>query len=121
MKTFKVVVAGGRKFDDYDTLRLTLDNLLEDKLKTHKVVIISGKARGADTLGEWYAKGLGLEVLEFPAEWEKYGRSAGHRRNAEMCSECDALCAFWDGRSAGTNSMIDMAKKAGKIVHVEEY
>ncbi len=68
-------------------------------------------ARGADRLGERYAKERGYPVRLFPADWEKFGKSAGYRRNAEMAKYADGLIAFWDGRSAGTGHMIYLAKK----------
>jgi hypothetical protein len=118
---FKVVVAGGRNFTNYELLEKTLDGLLINKLKNDEVVIISGGALGADSLGQRYAKERGLECVVYPADWSRYGKSAGSRRNAEMCAVCDAVCAFWNGTSPGTKSMIDMAKKSGKLIFVEWY
>lgn len=123
-EVFKVVVAGGRTFESSDhleTLEITLDRLLKRKLKTHKVIIISGKARGADTLGEVYARKRGLAVEEYPADWVQHGKSAGYIRNSEMCKASDAVCVFWDGKSKGSKNMIDITKKSGKLLHIEHY
>lgn len=108
---FKVIVAGGRDFNDYELLKSKLDYVLQKKLPN--VTIVSGTARGADRLGEKYATERGLEVVKFPAEWDKYGKSAGYRRNAEMADYADGCVCFWDGKSRGTKHMIDLAKKKG--------
>ena len=76
---FRVIVAGSRNFDDYGLLSDTLDKLLQNKGKD--VVIVSGTARGADTLGEQYAAERGFQISRFPADWDRFGKSAGYRRN----------------------------------------
>ncbi len=111
MEEFRVIVAGGRDFEDYELLCSTLDKLLTLKAKTHSIAIVSGLARGADNLGEKYAKERGYHVKEFPAQWDKYGKSAGYRRNGEMADNADACVAFWDLKSRGTKHMIDLAVK----------
>lgn len=118
---FKVIVAGGRKFNDYNLLKNKLDNILSEKRKTHQIYIISGMAKGADTLGEQYANENGFTVLGFPAEWNLYGKSAGIRRNEEMAKVGDALIAFWDGESPGTKHMIETAKSKKLLVRVIKY
>lgn len=109
--TFKVIVAGGRDFGDYGLLCQICDRMLSQKHQTHDIVIISGTARGADTLGERYAQERGYAVERFPADWEHAGKSAGFIRNAQMASVADALIAFWDGQSKGTAHMIGLARK----------
>lgn len=120
--TFKVIIAGGRDFLDYNLLREKVDKILIDKRLTHKIVIISGCARGADTLALRYASENVLDVEEYPAEWDKYGKKAGYMRNVEMAENADALIAFWDGESKGTKHMIDIAtnKKIGiRVINYE--
>lgn len=80
--------------------------------------VVSGTARGADTFGEDLAAQRGIPVTRFPADWAKHGRRAGHLRNAQMAQNADALVAVWDGKSAGTRSMINIARKAGLRVFV---
>lgn len=116
---FRVIIAGGRDFTDYDYLEKAMDSLLSNK--NGDIVIVCGMARGADTLGEKYAKARGYEVRYFPAEWEKYGKSAGYRRNEQMAQNADALVAFWDGSSRGTAHMIDLAKKYNLQIRVKHY
>ena len=80
--------------------------------------VISGTARGVDQLGERFARLYSIPVERHPAQWDVYGRSAGHRRNEEMARCADALIAIWDGRSPGTRSMIGYAQKYGLKVFV---
>lgn len=117
----KVIIAGGRDFNDYELLKTKVDKILSNKKKTHKIYILSGKARGADLLGERYAKENLLEVLEFPADWETFGKRAGFKRNEEMANEAHALIAFWDGESHGTKHMIDIATKKGLLIRTIRY
>lgn len=116
---FRVIIAGGRDFSDYDLLTKTMNHLLSN-IKDD-ITVVCGKARGADTLGEQYAKERGFSVRYFPADWDRYGKSAGYRRNTEMAENADALVAFWDGKSLGTRHMIEIAKSRGLKVRVKYY
>ena len=120
---FKVIIAGGRKYDDYNTLRTECDKILSRKFADPEceVVVVSGGATGADALGEQYASERGLIIERHPADWKKNGRAAGPIRNAEMADISDALIAFWDGQSRGTKSMIDLAKRKGLQVAIVRY
>lgn len=80
--------------------------------------VISGTARGVDTLGEEWAKKNGVPVERYPADWAKHGRSAGYQRNLLMADKAEALIAVWDGKSPGTKHMIDIAKRGGLTVFV---
>ena len=114
---FKVVVAGGRDFDDYQLLTSKLDHLFKNRVE---IEIVSGCARGADSLGEKYAKKRGIALRKFPADWE-IGKHAGHVRNREMAEYCDAVVVFWDGVSRGTANMIKAAEKLNKPVRIIRY
>jgi putative cell wall-binding protein len=115
---FKVIIAGGRDFADYELLKQTLDLFLKDKID---VAIVSGAAKGADKLGEKYAKERNIPILSYPANWDKYGKSAGYIRNKEMAINADALVAFWDQTSKGTKDMIDLGYKHKLEVTVISY
>lgn len=115
---FRVIIAGTRTFDDYNLLQVSCDKLLAEKRRTHIIVILSGTARGADRLGEAYAKTQGFRLQQFPANWEKDGKAAGPIRNAKMADNADALIAFWDGFSRGTRNMIETARRKGLAVRV---
>jgi hypothetical protein len=96
MKEFRVIIAGSRYYDDYETLREKCESLLSHKFLDPNctIIVLSGGAAGADALGERFAKEHHLQVELHPANWEKYGRAAGPRRNAEMAACADALIAF---------------------------
>ena len=121
METFKVIVCGSRGFKNYVIMKSKLDALLVNKIDNSRVVILSGCAQGADICGENYAVESLLEVERFPAQWSKYGKSAGFRRNELMLQQADAVVAFWDGKSHGTAHMIEIASKSGKPIRVVNY
>lgn len=102
----KVIIAGSRRFTDYEYLKSTVDWLLE---KSKDIEIFSGGAIGADVLGEKYAKERGYPIKSFPANWSKHGKSAGPIRNKEMADGANLLIAFYDGKSRGTKNMIKQA------------
>ena len=118
---FRVIIAGTRSFNDYKLLCASCNNLLSEKQRTHTVVVISGTARGADQMGERYARERGFQLRRFPADWEQHGKSAGHIRNAKMADNADALIAFWDGQSRGTKNMIDNARRKGLAIRIIQY
>lgn len=118
---YKIIIAGGRDFMDYNLLKEKVNKILQEKKVTHKIVIISGCARGADTLGLRYASENALNVEEYPADWDKYGKKAGYVRNVEMAENADALIAFWDGKSKGTKHMIDIATERNLPIRVIRY
>ena len=112
-KPFNIIVAGSRNFSNYQLLKKKLDALLVNVKKTHKVNIVSGRAKGADKLGEKYASENNLGLKLYPADWEMYGNKAGFVRNNNMAKTADALVVFWDGKSKGTHHMIKIAQNLG--------
>lgn len=131
MKELRVIIAGSRDFDDFPKLMNSCIDILfkitEQNDDLEKIRIVSGTARGADQLGEQYAKIIGYEVSRFPADWDGLGKRAGYVRNAEMAKfavadgNCGVLIAFWDGKSRGTKHMIDLAEKNGLEVHIVRF
>jgi len=111
---FRIIVAGTREFNNYELLNEVLEGYI-NKMNKNNITIVSGKARGADTLGEVFAQNHGLKVAEFPADWQKYGPEAGFIRNGEMAKYAvedgsyGVLFAFWNGISNGTKDMINKA------------
>lgn len=117
--TKRVVIAGSRAFDNYDEARLFISERLAS-WKQEEIVVLSGGARGADAIGERYAKEHGWEIERYPAEWKKYGKAAGVYRNKQMAERCDVAICFWDGHSKGTKSMIALVRKYNKPLHIKE-
>ena len=120
METKRIVVAGTRDFEDYGIAREFIDMCISDIRQKYKLVFVSGCCRGADMLGERYAKENGFEIERHPADWERFGRSAGPRRNKEMAEMSDYVICFWDGKSRGTASMISYAKALNKQVKIKK-
>lgn len=116
--TIKIIVAGSRGFSDYKLLSDSLDSLINSHTN---VEIVSGTAKGADQLGERYAISKGFSISRFPADWSRFGKSAGYIRNEEMAKYSNALVAFWDGKSSGTKHMIDLANKYELVVEIIKY
>lgn len=111
----KVAIIGSRGFNDYE--------LLKSRLLEHvKVIecIISGGAKGADSLAERFAQEYNIPTKIFLPDWKQFGRSAGIVRNKEIVKEADLCFIFWDGESKGTKSVIDFCKKLNKdaTVHI---
>lgn len=113
----KVIVAGSRSFNDLNYLFNKMNEIFNHP-KENGIEIVTGKAEGADTLGEYWASHWGLKIHEFPADWDKHGKSAGYTRNKEMAEVANILVAFWDGRSKGTSNMIAAMNKLNKQCHV---
>lgn len=127
MKEIRIIIAGGRDFDDYILLCERLDTYIGyiDIGPKDYVEIISGCVQGADKLGERYALDNCHFIKRYPADWERYGKSAGPIRNREMAEYAaeknGVLFAFWDGKSKGTKNMIETAEKFGLETHVVIY
>ncbi len=117
----KIIVAGSRDFKDAKLLMSTLDEAREN---FPDMEIVSGMARGADRLGYEYAKLNGIKLHEFYPDWDRLGKSAGHRRNEDMAKFAapdGAVIAFWDGVSPGTKGMIELAKRYKLKIKVIRY
>lgn len=71
-----------------------------------------------DKDGEYYAKCNKIPVKQFPADWDQFGKAAGHIRNKQMAEYADALVAVWDGKSPGTKNMITTMQSLNKPVYI---
>jgi len=111
--TFNLAVVGSRHFTDYERLCHVLDSV-----HTPITSIVSGGAHGADSLSERYADEHNIPMVIFYPEWDKYGKSAGYRRNQLIVARADAMVAFPTRRSIGTWHSIDLARAKGIPVHV---
>ena len=113
----KLIIAGGRTFNARRFFNRCIEKALINTDK-REVIIISGCAKGADTLGMLYAHKHNMELWKYPADWNTHGKSAGYIRNSEMADNATHLIAFWDGKSKGTKHMIDLAKKKNLTVKI---
>lgn len=108
----KTIIAGSRSITD---LRHVEEAVACSHIRITE--IISGGARGVDTLAITYAQQRKIPLTIMRANWNKYGKSAGFKRNGEMATVADALIALWDGQSRGTLHMINVAKERGLKVY----
>ncbi len=81
-------------------------------------IIVSGGARGIDSLAEIEAKNLKIKTIIFKPDWDRYGKKAGFLRNILIINEADKVIAFWDGASKGTKHSIDLAIKQDKPLDI---
>lgn len=126
----RILVCGGRDYNNYTKVSEVLNRLCiehskefnpDDNWLPTDITIISGKARGADTLAADFAVVNFCVLEEYPADWKTYGKSAGHIRNKQMLEEGkpDLVVAFPGGR--GTENMVSIAEKAGvPVIKIEE-
>lgn len=108
----KLAVVGSRTFNDYEFLKKMLAFHPCDQ-------IISGGAKGADTLAIRYAieMGINYKEKEFLPNYKLHSRRAPLVRNQKIADACDELVAFWNGESRGTGHVVWLAKRAGKPVY----
>lgn len=111
-----ILVVGSRSITDYSFIKSYLDNLIHENYPDADIFIVSGGAIGVDTFAERYADENGYKKVIMPAEWDKYGKSAGYRRNTRMhefiaSKPARMVVAFWNGRSKGTAHSFQLAEK----------
>lgn len=109
----KVIIAGSRTINDE---RILWQAIKEASFEITEIVC--GMAKGVDMLGHIHGVCMDIPVSEFPANWDKHGKSAGYKRNVQMGDHADALIAVWDGQSKGTKHMIDIMNKLNKPVSI---
>lgn len=120
--TYKLIIAGTRTFNDHNLMRKEVIKFInEHNINESSLEIISGGARGADRLGELYAKHKNYDLIIMSADWDTYGKAAGYRRNAKMAKYADGCIVFWDGVSRGTKHMIDLANKEELDLKIVKY
>ncbi len=111
----KLIVAGSRGFTNKLRVFKALDKLYSKRID---IEIVSGLAKGPDTFAKEWAIFNNVPLHEFPADWNRHGKSAGYKRNEEMAKFGDAAAIFWDGKSQGSMHMINLARKYGLKVAV---
>lgn len=121
MTVNKLLIAGSRGIINYGVLVDLLTRATTSGILKKPTAIISGCARGVDTLGERYADDYDYPVVRFPAQWRvngKYNPRAGHERNSEMLLHCDSALVLWDGLSSGTGDTIKKLRLIPTIPYV---
>src|SRR5690606_1497181 len=116
----KTAIIGSRTFNDYELL----SNTIKSYCKANNIlpeIIVSGGAKGADTLAEFFAKENNLEMKIFYPNWELLGRNACSARNTQIVEFADIVFAFWDGSSPGTKDSITKAEQMNKELIIIHY
>ena len=112
-----IMIVGTRTYEDYKTFKKQGDEWLNYNVNLNEdiIEIVSGGARGVDSLAERLANEEGFILKVFPADWNQHGKSAGPIRNRQMVEyikEKDGVCLiFWDGQSRGTKNDIDLCNE----------
>lgn len=118
-RPIRVLVAGSRTVNP----KVDFDNILQQFMDTHVpmlfdisegVEIVSGGAKGYDSLAEQWAKDSNIPFVKFPADWNRLVKAAGYVRNVKMGEYADILISFWDQESRGSKHMIEVMERLGK-------
>jgi len=116
MGKLKLAIIGSRSFTNYDLLEKSLE-----PYKSKISLVISGAAKGADSLGERWALKNNIKTLIFLPDWEQYGKKAGIIRNKDIINNCDCAIAFWDGISKGTQHALSLCEQLNKPYKIINY
>lgn len=110
----KLIIAGSRHYG-------VPAEFIEWCLYHHEIseidYVITGLARGIDRSGEKFADKYCIPKMEYPADWDEFGKAAGHIRNKQMAEAGDALLLIWDGESKGSKNMKENMVKLNKPVY----
>ena len=121
--TRKLLVCGSRGITDAHWVKSQIDSYWYWNLACYEdLIMIEGAARGVDLIAKEYAEENNwTQIKEYPAEWDKYGKSAGPIRNEIMVKEADEVLVLWDGSSHGTLNDIHLCEKYNKPFKVIIY
>lgn len=107
-----IAIVGSRGYQNSALIRLLVSHIPDD------ATLISGGAKGPDSVAQQEAEQRGINTDIHLPEWSRYGKSAGPRRNALIVNQADILVAFWDLRSKGTDNAIRLAQVANIPVFI---
>jgi hypothetical protein len=118
----KLIIAGGRDINVSSEFIVDACRTLKvgDHLEvtgTSDIEVVSGRADGIDTCGEEFATEYSCKLKKFPADWDTYGKGAGHIRNKQMADYSDGLLLIWNGESKGSANMREQMLKQNKPVY----
>jgi hypothetical protein len=108
----KLAIIGSRSYTNKQSFGITMDQWFPSGHWPDE--IISGGAAGADSLAYEWATSRNIKTTVFLPDWNRYGKSAGYRRNVDIIKAADTVLGFWDGVSAGTKHSLNLAHEARK-------
>lgn len=114
----KIAIVGSREFKGIDLATDIIFEFLKEYVDDEEIYVVSGGAKGIDSLAERIAVKLNIETIIFKPDWSIYGKSAGYIRNKLIINSADMVLAFWDGKSKGTKHSINLAVKANKPINI---
>ena len=103
----KLAIIGSRGIKNINFSKYISENVTE---------IVSGGAKGVDTLAREFALSKKIKLTEFIPDYKRYGKAAPLMRNLSIIEYSDSVIAFWDGQSKGTKFVIDNCKKSNKPI-----
>ncbi len=115
----RIVVAGSRNYENYSEANKYIETCIKEIKCKYTLIFLFVGCRGTDMLGEGYANENGFHIKSYPADWQRYGKSASLKRNFQMAKSCDYVICFWDGKSPGTASMMSYARKFQKPIKIK--
>ena len=107
----KIMICGSRSINNES---LIFEKLNAALVNNSDMILVSGGAKGVDSIGEAWAKSHNIQIQQYKPDWKRYGRGAGIVRNKIMIEASDYVFIFWDGISKGTKSVIDFCIKLNK-------
>lgn len=110
----KLAIIGGRDFTDYALLECMVHSHFTHLGELGVTEIVSGGAKGADSLGARFARENGIKLTEHLPDWDRYGKRAGFVRNELIVKDADTVLVFWNGESRGTGNSLSIAKRLKK-------
>lgn len=110
-----MIIAGSREGFEIADVFVAME---ESGFKNRVTEVVSGTARGVDRMGEAWAKANYIPIKQFPADWERNGKAAGHIRNKEMGDYADALLVLIYNNSRGSEGMLAYAERKGLEIYV---
>ena len=113
---YRIAIIGSRDFNNYNYVESKVKELMPKE--DLEFIIVSGGARGVDTLAEQFADKYNYAKEIYRAKWHSHGKCAGYLRNHDIVRHADMVIAFWNGISKGTKHTINIAKNGERIVHV---
>jgi hypothetical protein len=117
----KLIITGNHTFEDYSLLKDRVEDFLVKHHKDPIEAILTRSRKGAESLGERFAKELDIPIQYFVPDETDFGTEAEVINDAQLVDAADAIIIFWDGVSTSKSHTRDMAEKRNLIIEVVRY
>ncbi len=112
----KLAIVGGRDYTNYEHFKTIVNDFVTEIGVPNE--IISGGAKGVDTMASMWAKEHNIPIIELKPDWNKFGKRAGILRNTDIIDASTHVLALPTSKSIGTHDSINKAKNLNKILKV---